>query len=224
MIATLGHKGARWTAFREVGARVGADNTRVACSGPQMTRAHARTIPGSRGYMATEAGEILSPRTGTALRPTLDTSGYGQVSVTLNGSSRRTYRVCVLVALAFLGERPLGAEVCHADGCRTNDRLDNLRYASRSENSLDAVKHGTHQGFKNRGSANGLAKLTAETAVIVANRVRAGERPADVAGRYGVTPAAIRAVMRGISWSHATGIPKAIAPKRERETRMEVSP
>jgi len=39
MIATLGHKGARWTAFREVGARVGAAFTRAACSGPQMTRA-----------------------------------------------------------------------------------------------------------------------------------------------------------------------------------------
>jgi hypothetical protein len=64
--------------------------------------------------------------------------GYPQVSLALTGVGRREYRyVHDLVLLAFVGAKPAGLEVCHGDGVKTNNRLSNLRYDTRSANALD---------------------------------------------------------------------------------------
>lgn len=55
-----------------------------------------------------------------------------------------TKRVHQLVAETFVGPRPDGLEVRHLDGDYTNNRLSNLKYGTKSENSLDAMRHGTH--------------------------------------------------------------------------------
>lgn len=56
----------------------------------------------------------------------------------------RTFTVHTLVAVAFIGERPSGFDVAHEDGDRTNNSVRNLRYKSRKDNLLDAVRHGTN--------------------------------------------------------------------------------
>lgn len=75
-----------------------------------------------------------------------DTKGYLYVSLYGSGelSGRRNYRVHQLVARAFLGDPGVGQEVCHEDGVRTNNQVENLRWDTRSANILDAVGHGTH--------------------------------------------------------------------------------
>src|SRR5690606_38480338 len=50
----------------------------------------------------------------------------------------------VLVAEAFIGPRPEGAECLHGDGDHTNNMVSNLRWGTKSENQLDSVRHGTH--------------------------------------------------------------------------------
>lgn len=49
-----------------------------------------------------------------------------------------------LVLEAFVGPCPEGMEACHWDGDPTNNRLENLRWDTRSENHRDAARHGTH--------------------------------------------------------------------------------
>ena len=49
-----------------------------------------------------------------------------------------------LVLAAFVGPLPEGKEVCHNNGNPGDNRLENLRYGTKSENNLDRVKHGTH--------------------------------------------------------------------------------
>jgi len=39
-----------------------------------------------------------------------------------------------LVAYAFIGERPKGLQIDHIDRCKTNNRVDNLRYCTKTEN------------------------------------------------------------------------------------------
>lgn len=53
-------------------------------------------------------------------------------------------RVHQLVAAAFIGPAPHGTEVRHKDGHRGNNVPSNLEHGSSSDNTLDAVRHGTH--------------------------------------------------------------------------------
>ena len=47
-----------------------------------------------------------------------------------------------LVLEAFVGPRPNGMEVRHLDGKRNNNRLENLRWGTSSQNELDKQLHG----------------------------------------------------------------------------------
>jgi hypothetical protein len=64
-----------------------------------------------------------------------------------------------LVLLAFIGRPFKGTECCHGpDFDPTNNRLENLRWGTHSENMLDKVKNGTDC----RGEKCKLSKLTWE--------------------------------------------------------------
>ena len=67
----------------------------------------------------------------------------GYPTVTLSAPDRhKTKRVHLIVAEAFLGPRPEGADIRHLDGDPTNNRVSNLAYGTRSENMIDRVAHG----------------------------------------------------------------------------------
>lgn len=112
-----------------------------------------KVIPGWEDYEVSNLGRIRSldrvDSLGRHLRgklrpPCVNTGGYLQVGLSRNG--RRTKQLIHrLVMLAFIGPPPPGQDVCHGDGTRTNNHLDNLRYDTRSANNRDAVLHGTHR-------------------------------------------------------------------------------
>ena len=54
----------------------------------------------------------------------------------------KDWYVHTLVLTAFVGPRPEGMECLHRDGDPTNNRVENLRWGTRSQNRLDTVKHG----------------------------------------------------------------------------------
>lgn len=67
---------------------------------------------------------------------------YWQVNLSRDAQAKGI-TVHQMVAAAFLGERPPGFDVCHANGNGQDNRAENLRYASRVENMQDAKNHGT---------------------------------------------------------------------------------
>ena len=108
-----------------------------------------RDIPGFEGrYQASTEGRIRSTdkictHKGRVLKTCIGSNGYPYVGVWAKGGKNAKYTpVHHLVALTFLGERPQGYEICHADGNKQNNRLTNLRYASRTENRLDVYRNG----------------------------------------------------------------------------------
>ncbi len=90
---------------------------------------------------ASSRGRIQRISTGNILKPHLDRYGYEYVAL---GKPWGQGKVHLLVARAFHGDRPSGFETRHLDGDRSNNRPENLRYGTKSENSLDAIAHGTH--------------------------------------------------------------------------------
>ena len=124
--------------------------------------------------------------------------GKGYLTVNLGGGPRKIARLIhQLVLEAFVGPRPPGLVCCHADGDRTDNRLQNLRWDSYLANSEDMLRHGTRlMGSR----AN--AKLTEEQVAEI-RRLRAdGESFSDLAGRFGVTYVNILAVVYRRTWRH----------------------
>ena len=130
---------------------------------------------------------------GRVLAPQKHSQGYQQV-----GLSGDLWLVHALVLLAFVGGRPPDKESAHGNGDKTDNRLNNLRYATPLENANDRRLHGT----SGAGEANAQAKLS--RADVAAVRAAAGVVPQrELAARYGVHQPTISKVVRKERWRHA---------------------
>ncbi len=109
---------------------------------------------------------------GQMLRPGMVKSGHLTVACG-KGNSRSVH---VLVLEAFVGPAPKGKECLHKNGVPWDNRWDNLRWGTRSQNIRDNAKHGkgnltTEQAdeirrrFKPRHSVDGGVALAAEFGV-----------------------------------------------------------
>lgn len=68
-------------------------------------------------------------------------NGYLTVTLWIEGKPTRLY-VHRLVLSAFDKECPLSMECNHKDGCKSNNKLENLEWVSRSDNLKHAIRTG----------------------------------------------------------------------------------
>lgn len=124
-------------------------------------------VPGFEGiYEVSDRGRVRSldriitrsgiPRfiRGTSRRSRLDVDGRLKLELYRDGTVT-VARVHRLVLEAFRGPQPDGMEGCHNDGNPTNNRLNNLRWDTQSENQRDSVRHGTHVNTRKTHCVNG---------------------------------------------------------------------
>ena len=152
-----------------------------------------KDIPGYEGrYQASTHGRIRGLISGKILHPCIGSNGYYYVGLRKSPkSSNAKYQpVHHLIALTFLGERPDKAVICHGDGDKLNDSVDNLRYGSSRENHLDVYRQGGKYG-----------KLTTEQAKDVKIRLANGETLSQIARDCSVTPSAIYYIAKGVRFS-----------------------
>jgi hypothetical protein len=69
------------------------------------------------------------------------TFGYCPISLYKDGKCKKTM-VHIVVAHAFIGERPLKNDINHIDGDKSNNSVSNLEYCTRSENMIHAFQSG----------------------------------------------------------------------------------
>ena len=112
-----------------------------------------RSIPGFVGYEASDAGRVRSVDRyvngryglrfiqGRVLAPAANDSGH--LSVVLGRGN--TKAVHAVVMLAFRGPTPPGFEILHRDHQPNNNRLDNLRFGTRTENLLHDYESGSQR-------------------------------------------------------------------------------
>ena len=89
-----------------------------------------------------------STRKGQLLRPGRMPGGHLSVVIG-RGNSQCVHK---LVLLAFVGPAPDKHECCHNNGNPADNRLENLRWGTRSENIKDAYAHGARDREKNRAA------------------------------------------------------------------------
>lgn len=80
---------------------------------------------------------------GQILAPFRMPSGHIRYGLGRYGKSR-TVKAHRLVLIAFVGPPPEGMEALHRNGNPADNRLENLRWGTKSENAHDAVRHGSH--------------------------------------------------------------------------------
>lgn len=122
-----------------------------------MSAEEWREIPGFEGrYAVSDQGRVKSlarvvvergprgavrQRPARVLAPALNSSGYPQVVLYDADRKPRSKRVHCLVLEPFVGPRVGDMEGCHNDGVKTNNTLPNLRWDTKSANTVDRYRH-----------------------------------------------------------------------------------
>lgn len=144
------------------------------------------SLGGVRSYMQGKHAHLLKP--GRA-------GNKGEYrSVRTQG---RVVGVHVLVARAFIGPQPHGTEVSHKNGVASDNRADNLCYATPKENSAQKREHGTllygDDHPRSKLSSADIARIRATKGAV---------RQVDLAAEFGVSQTTISRVRIGRTWTH----------------------
>lgn len=162
-----------------------------------------KPIPGFEGYEVSNTGYVRSwkPINQSApppIKPLImqtHTTPRGYLTVSLyRGDKRKNLRVHRIVLAAFVSACPEGMEGAHLDGNPSNNRLDNLKWTTHTENNSHKKLHGTHQV----GEKNGNSKLTAED--IAKIRGIEGRTQMSIAKEFNVSQVLVSKIRRGVIW------------------------
>jgi len=107
------------------------------------------------------------------------------------------YAIHRLVLLTFAGAPSPGQEACHCNGKRTDNRLSNLRWDTRSANHADKLLHGTSQHGQNNARA-----IFSNAQVL--EIYRSTESAAAIAQRLGCSRRTISAIKTRQNWGLIT--------------------
>lgn len=130
------------------------------------------------------------------LKASVDRWGYPRIAMRREGKT--FYRqVHSLVCLAFHGTKPtIKHETAHNDGVKINCAASNLRWATRSENHADKIRHGT----SNRGTRHGNHTLTEDAVRQIRELLRHDILQRDIAETFNVSQTQISHINRGGAW------------------------
>lgn len=121
-----------------------------------------------------------------------DSRGYFKCK--LDGKKRLVHRV---VLQAFLGPCPLGHEVNHVNGVKSDNRAENLEYVTRSANVAHAYGIAT-----TRRENRQLTKLAAKDVLV---RYSQGVTKSALAKEFGISRTSIQRLIRRETCFHAEG-------------------
>jgi hypothetical protein len=158
-----------------------------------------KAVPEYEGwYEVSDHGRVRRTRSQRQLKLTLNSAGYPRVDLSRDNKQvqRQVHR---LVLEAFVGPGDgRRMQACHYNGNRQDNRLENLRWGTPSENALDRSRHGMHRGGRRK-------MLTEDEVRIIKTWPRYGR------GLYAAFPSvsksAIDAIRSGYNYKDVHGSP-----------------
>ncbi|EJG0117201.1 NUMOD4 domain-containing protein [Staphylococcus pseudintermedius] len=114
----------------------------------------------------TNNGNGCFVRKGRVLKQGVNRTGYNFVMLTNANGEAKNCKVHRLVAITFI-ENPFNKKtVNHKDGNKTNNHIDNLEWATYSENMQHAIDTGLKPKYLNGQEGKKVAKLTLENDIV----------------------------------------------------------
>ena len=159
-----------------------------------------KPIPNWPEYEITPTGEIWSVRCERWLKPSM-AAGYKHI-VLYRGKKEIGKSVHCLILETYVGPCPAGMEACHNNGVKTDNRLDNLRWDTRSNNQKDAIKHGTAPCSR-QGSKHPSSKLTEQIVRMIIYLYRTKLfKQYELATIFNVDQSNISKIIKKHTWKH----------------------
>lgn len=155
-------------------------------------------------YLVSNLGRLKSlPKNGRKheiiIKPLLQKNGYYAVDL-CKDSKVKKYTLHRLIALAFIENKENKPQVNHINGIKTDNRVENLEWNTRSENQLHSIRIGLRTTV---GEKNSQAKLNKEQVLEI---FHSKEMYKFIALKYNISISAISDIKRGYSWTHITGM------------------
>jgi len=145
-------------------------------------------------YAYTDEGRLMNP---TVI------AGYDLLRITYKMKKISRY-IHKLVAIQFLEEKNEDQKfVIHVDYDKTNNKVDNLRWASKKEKELHHKDNPAYANYDRTGIIRN-AKLT-ETEVIRLKKFlkrNPNTRLKVIAKQYGITHTQLNRIKNGVNWAH----------------------
>ena len=166
---------------------------------------NAKEIPDFLGYYVTPGGSVWSgPRRYSPgyrkLKPPSDGRGYLVVHLR-NDKKRKTFtrKIHRLVLETFVGSAPAGMECCHKNDIKIDNRLENLRWDTRSNNAKDAYHNGRQDYCGEKGRN---AKLNLKQVHVIRHLLKFPKEftQAEIGRMFGVTCRAISSINNNHNW------------------------
>jgi len=140
-----------------------------------------RAKMGAEWYISDEPQRILRPA---------KSQGYPLVRLRNDEGKYVSHRVHALVMLAFVGSPPNDMEVCHNNGNKNDNRLENLRYDTHIANANDYSV---------------LRVFSEEEATEIRERYASGENGILLSEEFGVACSTIYGMCRGETYKNVGG-------------------
>ena len=161
-------------------------------SQPEIPNSIWRTFPRDERYEISNMGQVRYKPHGTIRKLSVAKNGYLLLCTRVRGKAK-AYYVHRAVIETFRGSIQSDLQVCHNNGDKSDNRLENLRVDTVSGNAFDKFRHGTMV----MGEMHIWHKLTAEQVQQI--RLSSDSHEA-LAKRYGVSRGCIGHVTRRETW------------------------
>ena len=148
-------------------------------------------------YVVSNRGRVFTKLSNRLISLFKDKDGYQCVCLCKKGK-QKTVKVHRMVAETFIVNNNHKYEVNHKNGIKTDNRVENLEWVSKSQN----VKHAYDTGLikpRPRGEKAITSKLKEHQVIEILKRK---EKVKDMAKKYSVGKTTIYRILRGEAWKH----------------------